>query len=352
MTFNYIAIGWNTAVVLAVLFYGHHLLKIFHWSFVLAVIYTLLQGFGFAAYTAAFRPYAPAPNMTLSIHYWEAFATVLLAVVIMEKMRVRDRWMIWICVTNVVLTTILIPWDIYRENHSWLMGLSVNPGMNGAITAVTLPFLLLLYPAWLSMSLIVLGIFLLFYSGASTPVLAGIASVLLPLIVCKRVCSRRWEFPLFLIAFTCVLAVFVPDFSSSTGRIGQWTVLFRSWRDLFNPLIGSGNGSFHIWGPTIQHWDGTRLNYYLWMHCDILQTLFELGVIGLALWANAFIFMVINLRNKPLWLGAGAAWLATACTYYPIHFPIQLFLGMCIASIAIKREYCYQKRALPFIKGL
>jgi len=336
MDFNYFAFYWNIATLLAVWLYGKHLFKIFHWSFVTASIYTVVNSLWAIQYVTLYEPFAAKTNVTLVLHHYEALATFIFAVFIMEKVKPKEVWFAWICFVNVVLTIWLLPLNLTGD---WVSGLTVNPSMNLCIIAITFPFIGLLPKFWMRLLSVVGGLGLMAYSyvlhSTSTPILA----VIVALIVFFFFHSREGRGVAgFLLVLTCVPVLLVQKLLSPGDRLMQWKIFFNYWRENINWLFGAGNGSFYVLGPVLQQINGGVTDYFVWMHSDVLQTLFELGFVGFVLWGIAIGYVFYRLRKKILWLAAGVAWLVTAAAYYPLHFPIQLWLGMMVATVAIKKE--------------
>jgi hypothetical protein len=99
----------------------------------------------------------------------------------------------------------------------------------------------------------------------------------------------RW--PKFFVVPAILLGVGVslggyikPNFFDYGLRTGPWLMFMSFWRQHFLLLLGSGLGTFKFWGPAAQmanHFHEGR--WWLWLHSDWLQILFELGAVGLAL---------------------------------------------------------------------
>lgn len=355
---NYSAYIWYIFYFAFFSLYIKHLFKLFHWSFALAVGYTILNTLCFSIWTETTEPYSHIVNMTLMIQHQTAVIVTMLILFAMEKITPKSKWMMWLCVTNIIVTAGCWLFGI-TAGQNWLVGLSINPAMNGAITAITITFLFMCYEVWL-LPLTIAAIILIFMSQSTTPVLALIAAVFTPWFFTTK---RKIPLVIFLLALTCVSAWLIPDFVNACDRLVNWKGYYKIWRENFNPLIGSGNGTFALWGPLYKkletftadaflvrflgkldprlfkdylptHW------VWLWLHSDIYQTLWELGIIGILLWANSVYFIFRNLvkKRESHWLSAAGAWIVTATLYYPLHFPIQLCLGAAIAGVAIKNK--------------
>lgn len=360
LNLNYFPLSWHLCIFLCLGFYCKSLFKKLHWSFALAVTYTILQTYLNIAWLETALPYSEKVIIGLIHHHQVALIVLLLFTFLMSVVTVNEKWMSYLCCLNIALTSIFwfFPLPI---NMKWLSGLAVNPSMNGSITAMTWPFLFLLKESLLILPLAALGIVLIFASKSTTPVLAFLAIIFLPFALRAGKKAKLIAAGLLTGSIAAAIA-FIPNFIHPYDRMQQYMFFWRLWRERFNAFVGSGNGSFYIWGPLSQklnlvetdrffdklfngihiprgataHW------YYLWLHSDIYQTLFELGIIGLSLWSVAVFYILKSLyhSNNRAWLSAAIGWLITATFYYPLHYPVHLAIGLMIATVAIKKEEC------------
>jgi hypothetical protein len=350
--FNYFAWQWNAALLLFFYLYSKHLFKKFPRSLALALAYTILQTYSFTEYTEHFQPYGSLLNSLLCFKGIQALLMIFISIWVIEFVHIKEKWLAYLCITNIVVTLLLYPFDIVRN---WAVGLSVNPAMNGAITATTLPFLFTLDSVFI-FPLLALAVLCIILSNSTTPLMGLFAALFLPQFFYSKK-KIYWVVWAVVVAFVAVSLK--PDLINGTDRVPNYIYFLDKWKVMFHPIIGAGNGSFNVWGPTIGRdaQDGgwfwrffqnnlniknysRTLYLWQWMHSDILQTLWELGVIGFLLWVNAIIRLLYRVKNNAILFGAALAWLATATLYYPLHWPIQLFLGLAIISFAIKNEDC------------
>ena len=119
------------------------------------------------------------------------------------------------------------------------------------------------------------------------------------------------------------------DFSSS-GRIEQWRVAWDGWRE--RPVVGSGAGTYwQLWAAARPNSGEVRDAHSLY-----LETLAELGVVGLALLTVALLvpaIAAVRARMTPIVpaaLGANVAWLAHA----GIDWDWEL-LGVTLAALVV-----------------
>lgn len=357
---GYYQINWGLWYLFAFFFLFRWLFKKFHWSFALAIAYTLLNTYGFGIWTELKQPYAMYTNMTLKIHHEECLIIILLCLFILDYINIGAKWFAYLCATNIIVTICMLPFNIGGFH---MVGLSANPAMNAAITAITLPFLFYL-PSNLIIVFLTLGAILIFSTGQFTPILALIVAFLGPRFLESE---KKVRNATVLIVMASVIFLLIHNKNNVVDRLyhlelfAKYWLHNNDWKHKFNYLIGCGNGSFNFWGPHAEQqtyvtdemffnrfmpfFDKKWVNYHnrphwywLWLHSDILQTLFEMGTLGLLVWINTVAQAVWRMRKNEAVLASMLAWLTVAVFYFPLHYPIQMMLGVFLISFAIKKE--------------
>lgn len=127
----------------------------------------------------------------------------------------------------------------------------------------------------------------------------------------------------------------------SSSRFHIYKASFNWWSQYANKFFGTGIGSYWVYGPLIQDQNKWfKSDYFTFMHSDILQILFELGVIGLFL----FMIFIVRIIRKTILLrrfyllGPIGAYLLFMMFYYPLHSFITAFVGAVIYRVVISRE--------------
>lgn len=183
---------------------------------------------------------------------------------------------------------------------------------DASICTMLLPWFALSRPLhWINIaiSLFVLGVIL--STGATTPIvmLVAMGSVML-----WQRGHWKWLIPLPL------LLAGLAYYGSSSGRVGAWGSLFEWWRDNANPVIGTGLGTFEWLGPYIQMSNGQTQEFFLWMHNDYLQVLFEGGLVGLGLFLAVCVLCAWRAREKKIVLPCLAAIGVCMLSQFPLHW--------------------------------
>lgn len=349
---NYYQIYWFLAFSLAFFLYSKYLFETFKFSLALALTYTIFQTFLFGEYITTQTPYSMPVNLVLKVHSLEALLTVFLSIFIVDRIKINPKIMAYVCIVNIVVTAILIP---FTKHLNWppMAGLSMNPAMNASITAITLPFLFYLADIYI-VPFITFGIILILMTKNFTPILAVAIGFFGPSFLESRKKTRYLSIGIVAGLLTFFL---FRHHSHIEDRLYNWKFFWHYWRENFNWLVGSGNGSFSTWGPIAQrmstfnddaflkrflpsvsniwaNYHGMAHWYWLWLHSDIYQTLWEMGVMGLMLWAWAIYDILKSVRKNEIIFAGCLSWLVVAMFYYPLHFPIQLGLGLSLFVLA------------------
>jgi hypothetical protein len=205
-----------------------------------------------------------------------------------------------------------------------------NSSQNAALLACLLP--LCSWYIWLLVSLVV------FLQNGSTPYLVLGLEFFISMVWIWR---WRWQY----IILSCGVGVvvcffwFSPSMYVDRIRFEYYEMIVPFWWEWVNPFIGSGWFSFETLSMVMQKLTGYYLDKrqgWLSVHSDFLQMLMELGVIGfsLSMWV---LFDSLYHSNWKL-RGAIAGIAAWALFYFPLRFPVILFISIIYAVNALKLE--------------
>jgi hypothetical protein len=232
----------------------------------------------------------------------------------------------WLCLLNSVCMIM-----------QWVGGYPIdgffgNPSMSACLTAVTAPLIRRVRPNRKWLALPILAVVL-----SKTSMGIGTMAVVLAALY-----ARGWKSWVALSIGTVFSAAFVgKDFLSTNGRMDEWKIAMSWWWKDANHWIGTGAGSTFFLLPDLQRTHQPWSNsFFMFLHNDWLQTLFEQGYLGLSALLLLF-FCAINraARNRSLLaslLGYGASGVGN----FPLHLPTHAFLGATLvaASFSWERE--------------
>jgi len=121
-----------------------------------------------------------------------------------------------------------------------------------------------------------------------------------------------------------------------TGGSGRWDmyrVFMGEWWNHGPRLFGYGLGSFKILSPGINmsHNLDARI-FYPWLHSDILQVIWELGLVGFVLYTFSAVYTLYHLfrdKNQAVAFSVVCGLLSAMIFDFPIrYFPMAFLLGL------------------------
>lgn len=319
---NYFLFKWTAVLLTLILGYAFHVYKKTTLSLAVGFFY-------FGGYAALFGNSFFQEDLkqfyvvSLSGSALQALVILLLFPVLIT-VNVEGFFLPIICLGSIALTLL----------HQYPIG---NLPMNAAFIAFTLPFLLT--PQNMVIVLPVV-IYIILTSTGATALAAFIASM------CGLMFAKLkgiWKFPISVLSF-CVLSIlglrFMPDLLNSSGRFPMQKLLLKHFWNDFNVWFGAGPGSFPVWSSLYyKAHEYTDDGLWAWAHSDLLQVLFEYGIVGLLLSIWIFLDALHGSYKKDARLFAALlGYIVTALNYYPCHFPISSVLGMLFVSQALRKS--------------
>lgn len=259
------------------------------------------------------------------------FTAIVLATSYLPRQRLKNVLQIYSLsgVAMAIMTIAAVPAISYRSQ-------------NGYFLAILFPLALALPMRWFSVPLLMLGICM---TEASIPI--GVLAVGVSTFM--WITGRRWK-AIALFAGLMTIGYFsIGDFLSDSDRFGAYKLFMEEWfySGAYKKLFGFGPGSFEIISQVIQvkyqymvhfidnHWEG---EWYLQMHSDILQTIFELGLVGflLALWALLDAWEELRILN-PYWASSFMALLSATIFDFPLRQPFIAMLLIILLFLSVRR---------------
>jgi O-antigen ligase len=260
-----------------------------------------------------------------------------------------------------------------------LTGLTGNPADLAMAAVLLLPFLLTWVDdssrPWLYRILAVI----LALTALITQTLTGVAALaaLFAIWLIQSRSKRLWLTTLglgTLIVAVALTAGLGNRLIKESDRIrkGDWYRLFSARGDGWSaatemirerPLVGIGAANYtQLYYPSRLAWltrnggTGARAelaSHFQWAHCDPLQVVTELGILGIA-WMAALALAIMSVwkRAGPLLPLAVAAWAPFSLLHYPTHLavgliPIALVLAHLVAAAEPPRSFQWHRARLP-----
>lgn len=247
----------------------------------------------------------------------EVLALIALFVVVLKSKINPKKILKYFSRVVIVAAFLSIPFQ-----SRWISGLIPNKSMGGILIAS-----LLFYTQ--NVFIFLMGVIFILLAKSSTAFLA-LTVVCLGAFINKGNIKK-----MFLCATGVGLfgALAVKDFFDAGSRWRGYQFFFRDfkWSDW---LIGKGPGSFFAISIDMQkfyHFDYDYTGYWLFLHSDPLQFVFEYGILAVP-------FLILTLY----WIGKNAqkvellSLLAIACGglfYYPLHYPAHLFAVFLVLKV-------------------
>ena len=186
------------------------------------------------------------------------------------------RYLGVIAVLNLLLTIILLA--IPNSYHGLVAG---NKSMNQILNIALFPYMGILSPGFFYGGLVVNLILTL--TSRSSCAVASLVVLLTFMVVKDELLSKKTKAGLLAIGGICLsifTALSYDHLLNGYSRFDAYSLFFRDFT-LTDWLIGEGAGSFYTLGIVLQYVNNfTHDGFYIFMHSDFLQLLFEYGVIG------------------------------------------------------------------------
>lgn len=123
------------------------------------------------------------------------------------------------------------------------------------------------------------------------------------------------------------------------GRTYIWRGSLKYWWTNFNPLLGSGTGTFELFGPHLQSQGGALpTTFFIWMHNDWIQILFEQGAIGLALALVVYFWALKETWRSQCTFACLVGYGMIMCTQMPLRYAPSALFGAVLLRLALRSK--------------
>lgn len=235
-----------------------------------------------------------------------------------DKGRTTVQWgilaiMALLCVYSMLqwMNVVIFPWDVYLGSGGRVSGSLGNPNLLGGLVAAFMPAAVGILmdsrmgkPAKLSAvaAFTLISVLTISASGTRGSLLGMVAGLLFMAIYSssgiRGGLGRNWVIPLAALAAFVAVGLLMKDRLMELSNLGEGTARVRLviWSGALkliaaNPFLGYGPGTFQIIFPAVRNPMysilGTSHNT-LHVHCEYLEILVEVGIIGALLFAATF----------------------------------------------------------------
>lgn len=256
----------------------------------------------------------------------------------------------YLSITSVVLTLLKIPFpDPSFNPYGLMMNSSMDPSFYGASFPLTLlmlkslknknenAFIILLALGHLSAILLSRG-----SVGLGAFAISVFAVSFLS--IKKLKAGLGLSFSSLIILLVLGLFFFGNDLFSDSYRFNAYRFSFNWFNENANPWVGTGLSSYFFFGPLAQYLDSNGLikeaGYFTFLHSDLLQIYFELGLIGIFLFALSTYFLIKNCLSfrKYHLLSSALSYLGVMVFNMPMRFFVTAFFGAVLIRLCFRRE--------------
>lgn len=219
-------------------------------------------------------------------------------------------------------------------------GLIDYAGMNGVLICLSLPFFNAKHKYGLLGLILCLFAIILSKSSVQYGIIAAIAFGYI--IHTNRKVNKTLA--VASIPFLVGLIIERNKLFDSAYRFDAYKIFMTSWWKNFPHWVGSGPGTFQVFAPLIQIKNnfmvdmrpGQNSFFWLWMHSDWLQVLFETGIIGLLLSLLLYSDVLYRLfkKKEPVLFSLACGIGASAIFDFPCRYFSMAFLTMYVIAAA------------------
>lgn len=211
-------------------------------------------------------------------------------------------------------------------------GLLGNASLNACFIATTMPLMMKYFNARICIVIIAISSISILFCGSTMGILAllfmGVYSIYLSLGIKKAaIYGSFMAVGLFMFG----MATSGAGFLSSSNRLYMWKFFMTRWYNMpwkFN-LFGAGVGTFPVFSSDWQQYFKVALPaWWSWMHNDLLDLLFEGGVIGVVLALMAWFYLYLKSRQLSIYFHTSfMTFSLISLGNHPFHVPLTALLG-------------------------
>lgn len=156
---------------------------------------------------------------------------------------------------------------------------------------------------------------------------------------------RRWYLKAIVllspaVAFAIGWSILGKELINDSHRFRTWAFFAKYWK-LENQWFGIGTGTFATFSSDIQTYNRNFDNaWWVWLHNDWLQILFEQGIIGLSLVCSLYLVAIRGAYKAREFAVAMSLFLygITATMNYPLHLAYSAAIGAWLMTYALVKS--------------
>lgn len=291
----------------------------------------------------------PDDTLRMAARYYVLDTAVRTLLIVLPVLIIcsRDKFRVWIkdCELGVLFFTLssvayaiyqkLFDHDLCSKEKIECGGILMNPSMGACMVAVTTP-LFFRYGRKFGYAGYLLAVLSAYLAGSSVAWGLVAAQPLIALIWFKQ-----WRYiPIPLGVIGVAYKILGSELMNDSNRIRTWKFFMQYWARE-NHWLGTGAGTFAVFSSDIQiHNSNFDTAWWVWMHNDWLQIMFEQGYIGIALYLSLFCLAIRNLIKRKETQVAMSLFLYGLCATvnYPLHLAFSAAIGAWLMAFALVKS--------------
>jgi len=208
-----------------------------------------------------------------------------------------------------------------------------NASLNACFIAATIPLMMSFLTARLTIIMLGITCLSVLLSGSSMGIAALLFMGVYSLYAHIGFTRKLFVYSAFIVIGLFMLGMTVAGdkFLSTSNRADMWQFFFGHWWNMnwkFN-LFGTGVGTFPVFSSDWQQYFKVALPaWWTWMHNDLLDLLFEGGIVGALLSLLSWLYLYLRSKSMDIYFHTSFATFSfISLGNYPFHIPLTALLG-------------------------
>lgn len=236
------------------------------------------------------------------------------------------------------------PWCTIGNSCGGIVG---NPSMNACFLVTMMPLVLKSTNPVPRAIAFFMSLFAVLVSGSSIAF-----GMLASLAVIYTIVSGWWWLLAFApVAMAAGWKLCGEVFFNSGDRFLMWEFFMSKWAVPANLLTGTGYGTFGVFSNNLQrHFQVREGVWWVWMHNDWLQGVFEAGIVGISLMVSTYLLALYRLiyARKHHEATAFILYGIFMGANYPMHLAPTALFGAWLTILALRKPSCLEGAATSY----